>query len=68
MNQLIFNFVISNQITTSKISKSPQVRSPKVQPSLSCVTVDQISYQKVLADGGGLSAHTRKKKILQQAR
>ena len=33
-DRLIFNSVISNQITTSKISKSPQVRSPIVQPRL----------------------------------
>ena len=46
MNWFFFNSVISNQITTTKISKSPQVRSPKVQPSLNYVTVDQVSYQK----------------------
>ena len=45
MNWFFFNSVISNQITTTKISKSPQVRSPKVQPSLNYVTVDQVSYQ-----------------------
>ena len=46
MNRVFFNSVISNQITTTKISKLPQVRSPKVQPSLNYVTVDQVSYQK----------------------
>ena len=46
-NRVFFSSVISNQITTSKISKSLQVRSPKVQPSLNYVPVDQVSYQKV---------------------
>ena len=47
MNWAFFNSVISNHITTSKISKSPQVRSPKGQPSLNYVPVDQVSHQKI---------------------
>ena len=34
MNQVFFNPVSSNQITTSKICKSPQVRFPKDQASI----------------------------------
>ena len=47
MNQVFFNSITSNQITKSKISKLPQLRSPKVKPSLSYIPVDQVSYQKV---------------------
>ena len=46
-NRVFFSSVISNQITTNKISKSLQVRSPKLQPSLNYVPVYQVSYQKV---------------------
>ena len=37
MYQGFFNHVSSNQMTRSKISKSPQVRFPKVQPSITHV-------------------------------
>ena len=47
MNQVFYNSFISNQIATSKISKSPQVRSPKLQLSLNHVSVDQGSYHNV---------------------
>ena len=47
MNRVFFHSVISNHITTSNIFKSPQVRSPKGQPSLNYVPVDQVSHQKI---------------------
>ena len=45
MIQVFFNPVSSNQITTSKISTSPQVKFPKVQ--LSITFVAYVSCQRV---------------------
>ena len=47
MNRVFFNSVISNQITTGKMSKSPQVRSSKVYLRLNNIPVDQVSSKNV---------------------
>ena len=47
MNWVFFNPVTYYQITTNEISKSPQVRSLKVQSMPHYITVHQIYYQKV---------------------